>query len=195
MEKIEENVVTKGAKPAEPMQKMSGGEVEDLGGPTPENYKPDDDSAKLKTPGATLKQVKDVVNKGAKPAEGAKGMKEEEEVEGDVVAEDEAKTDEVVAESEESSTEETEVVAEAEETSEEEVIAEEEEEEAIDIDADINALIAGEELSEEFQDKARTIFETAIKTKVATVKEELQGAYEKVLVEEVEAVKLSLIHI
>ena len=48
MEKIEENVVTKGAKPAEPMQKMAG-EVEDLGGPTPENYKPDDDSAKLKT--------------------------------------------------------------------------------------------------------------------------------------------------
>ena len=194
MEKIEENVVTKGAKPAEPMQKMAGGEVEDLGGPTPENYKPDDDSAKLKTPGATLKQVKDVVNKGAKPAEG--GMKEEEEVEGDVVAEDEAKTDEVVAESEESSessTEETEVVAEAEETSEEEeVIAEEEEEEAIDIDADINALIAGEELSEEFQDKARTIFETAIKSKVATVKEELQEAYEKVLVEEVEAVKKDL---
>ena len=191
MEKIEENVVTKGAKPAEPMQKMDGGNVEDLGGPTPQNYKPDDDSAKLKTPGATLKQVKDVVNKGAKPAEG--GMKEEEEVEGDVVAEDEAKTDEVVAESEESSTEETEVVAEAEETSEEdEVIAEEEEEEAIDIDADINALIAGEELSEEFQDKARTIFETAIKSKVATVKEELQEAYEKVLVEEVEAVKKDL---
>ena len=78
MEKIEENVVTKGAKPAEPMQKMAGGEVEDLGGPTPENYKPDDDSAKLKTPGATLKQVKDVVNKGAKPAEAGKGMKEEE---------------------------------------------------------------------------------------------------------------------
>ena len=189
MEKIEENVVTKGAKPAEPMQKMDGGTVEDLGGPTPQNYKPDDDSAKLKTPGATLKQVKDVVNKGAKPAEGGSGMKEEEEVEGDVVAEDEAKTDEVVAE-EESSTEE--VVAEAEETSEEEVIAEEEEEEAIDIDADINALIAGEELSEEFQDKARTIFETAIKSKVATVKEELQEAYEKVLVEEVEAVKKDL---
>ena len=54
---------------------------------------------------------------------------------------------------EESSTEE--VVAEA-ETSEEEVIAEEEEvEEEINIDEDINALIAGEELSEEFQEKAR----------------------------------------
>ena len=43
--------------------------VEDLGGPTPENYKADDDSAKLKTPGTTLKQVKDIVNKGAKPAD------------------------------------------------------------------------------------------------------------------------------
>ena len=32
-------------------------QVEDLGGPTPQNYKPDDDSAKLKEPGATLKQV------------------------------------------------------------------------------------------------------------------------------------------
>ena len=189
MEKIEENVVTKGAKPAEPMQKMAGGEVEDLGGPTPENYKPDDDSANLKTPGATLKQVKDVVNKGAKPAEGGSGMKDEEEVEGEVVAENEVATDEVVAEEESS---EEEVVAEA-ETSEEEVIAEEEEvEEEINIDEDINALIAGEELSEEFQEKARTIFETAIKSKVATVKEELQKAYEEVLVEEVEAVKKDL---
>ena len=46
MENIEENVVTKGAKPADPMP-SSGIPVEDLGGPTPENYKPDDDSAKL----------------------------------------------------------------------------------------------------------------------------------------------------
>ena len=38
-----ENVVTKGAKPAEPMPKLTTGgippTVEDLGGPTPENYK------------------------------------------------------------------------------------------------------------------------------------------------------------
>ena len=87
-----ENVVTKGAKPAEPMPKLTTGgtppTVEDLGGPTPENYKPDDDSAKLKDPSMILKQVKDIVNKGAKPAEPMpKGMKEEEEVEGQVVAE------------------------------------------------------------------------------------------------------------
>ena len=61
MENIEENVVTKGAAKADPMP-SSGIPVEDLGGPTPENYKPDDDSAKLKDPSATLAQVKDVVN-------------------------------------------------------------------------------------------------------------------------------------
>ena len=52
-----ENVVTKGAKSADPMPKLSlttpgqTGSYEDLGGPTPENSKPDDDSNKLKTPG------------------------------------------------------------------------------------------------------------------------------------------------
>ena len=54
---------------ADAMDTSVAGSYEDLGGPTPDNYKPDDDSAKLKTPGASLKQVKDVVNKGAKPAE------------------------------------------------------------------------------------------------------------------------------
>jgi len=185
MENIEENVVTKGAKPADPMQKMSGASVEDLGGPTPENYKPDDDSAKLKTPGGTLKQVKDIVTKGAKPAEGAKGMKEEEtEVEGEVVAEDEQTTEDVVSE-EETTTDE--VVTE-EETTEDEVVAEDK----IDVEEDLNALIAGEELSEEFQEKARTIFEAAIRTKVTEMTESIKAQYEETLVEEVKAIKEEL---
>ena len=185
MENIEENVVTKGAKPADPMPKMSGASVEDLGGPTPENYKPDDDSAKLKTPGGTLKQVKDIVTKGAKPAEGAKGMKEEEtEVEGEVVAENEQTTEDVVSE-EETTTDE--VVTE-EETTEDEVVAEDK----IDVEEDLNALIAGEELSEEFQEKARTIFEAAIKTKVAEMTEAVKAQYEETLVEEVKAIKEEL---
>ena len=77
------------AKPGDPMPSMSGttpgqtGSYEDLGGPTPENYKTDDDSAKLKTPGATLKQVKDVVNAKAKPAMAAPA--EEVEVEEPVI--------------------------------------------------------------------------------------------------------------
>ena len=188
MENIEENVVTKGAKPAEPMQKLTTGgtapSYEDLGGPTPENYKVDDDSAKLKTPGASLKQVKDVVNKGAKPAEGAKGVKEEEEVTGDVVAEEEQTTEDVVSE-EETTTDE--VVSE-EETTEEEVVTEVK----IDVEEDINALIAGEELSEEFQEKARTIFEAAITSKVAEITEGIKSEYEENLVEEVGAIKAEL---
>tara|TARA_B100001250_G_scaffold16626_1_gene14459 strand:+ start:1851 stop:2978 length:1128 start_codon:yes stop_codon:yes gene_type:complete len=195
METQTENVVTKGAKAAEPMQKLSTGGTpatwEDLGGPTPENYKVDDNSAKLKTPGGSLKQVKDVVNKGAKSADSApKGVKEEEvEIEGEVVAEEPTKEEEVVSE-EETSTEE--VVAE-EETTEDEVVAEEQvEEEKIDVEEDINALIAGEELSEEFQSKARTIFEAAIKSKIGELKEQLKGQYEQSLTEEVATVKKEL---
>jgi len=167
-----ENVVTKGAAPADPM--VGGVPYEDLGGPTPENYRPDDASAQLKDPSATLKQVRDIVN--------AKAVREE-EVE---VDEDQ----EIVAESEE--TEE----ADAEEADAEEVEAEGDEEavveEQYDIEEDINALIAGEELSEEFQEKARTIFETAIKTKVSEIKESLQEAYEAALVEEVQTIKEGL---
>ena len=81
MENIEENVVTKGAAKADPMP-SSGIPVEDLGGPTPENYKPDDDSAKLKDPASPLAQVKDVVNAKAMKAEEAETEEEviEEEV-------------------------------------------------------------------------------------------------------------------
>jgi len=182
MENIEENVVTKGAAKADPMP-SSGIPVEDLGGPTPENYKPDDDSAKLKDPALTLAQVKDVVN--------AKAMKAEEaESEEEVIEEEEATTDEVVAEEETTTEEEsTEVVAE-EETSEEETVAEEEEK--YDVEADVAALLQGEELSEEFQSKAKTIFETAIKTKVAEIKEELQESYATALVEELDKIKAGL---
>ena len=192
MENIEENVVTKGAKPAEPMPKLTTGgippNVEDLGGPTPENYKTDDDSAKLKTPGTSLKQVKDIVTKGAKPAEKTPaGMKEEEEKSDDqIVSEEESTTDEVVAE-EETSTDE--VVSE-EETTEEEVV--EEQEEAIDVETDIQALLEGEELSEDFTNKARTIFEAAIRSKVAEMKEQVKSEYEENLIEQVQSIKEEL---
>jgi len=183
-----ENAVTKGAAKADAMPSLTGttpgqtGTVEDLGGPTPQNYKVDDDSAKLKEPGATLKQVKDIVNKGAKPADPMPaGMKEEEEVEGDVVAEDEQVTDEVVSE-EETTTDE--VVSE-EETSEEETVE-------YSVEDDINALVEGEELSEEFREKAATIFEAAINSKVKGIKEELTASYEEKLVEEVASIKEEL---
>ena len=183
-------VVNANAKPADPMPTMADpgtqlGNVEDLGGPTPENSKPDDDSNKLKTPGGTLKQVKDIVTKGAKPADPAPaGMKEEEEVDGEVVAEE--------PEVSEEQTELHNKVEEAIASNEEEVIEEEEETIEVDVEDDINALIAGQELSEEFQEKARMIFETAINSKVAVIKEEMEKKYEEALQEGLEASKIEL---
>ena len=168
--------VNSGAKPADPMPTMADpgtqlASVEDLGGPTPENYKPDDDSAKLKEPGATLKQVKDVVTKKAGKADPMKGMSEEEVTTEDTIEEEEVTTDEVVAE---------------EETTEEEVVAE------YDIEEDVNALLGGEELSEEFKEKAKTIFEAAINAKVSEIKEQIEAEYAAKMTEEVEAAKESL---
>ena len=200
--------VNAGAKAGDPMQKLAPGAVagqtgsyEDLGGPTPDNYKSDDESAKLKTPGATLKQVRDVVNKGAKAADAMKGMKEEEELDSEeVIEEDEevtAEAEEVVSEEEATEAEE-EVVAEEEE-SEEEVVAEAEEieeEEEFDVSEDVSALLEGEELSEEFQEKARTIFEAALRSKVEEIKEGMVAAYDEAyeerLVEEVTEIKSAL---
>ena len=168
-----ENVVTKGAAPAEPMP-TSGIGYEDLGGPTPENSRPDDDSNMLKTPGATLAQVKDVVN--------AKAMKAEEtEVEEEVIEEETEEEEDLEVVGEEGGEE---------ETAEEEV--EEEVEEEFNIEEDVNALLAGEDLSEEFQEKARTIFEAAIKSRVAEIKESLQESYAAALVEELDTIKNQL---
>ena len=173
-----ENVVTKGASPAEPMQKLSGttpgqtGSWEDLGGPTPENYRPDDDSAKLKDPSLTLAQVKNVVNAKASAADAMKSVKEETE-------ETEEDEDGEVEEEEEA----------VEEDGDEEVV---EEEDGFDVEEDVQALLAGEELSEEFQEKARTIFEAAIRSKIVSIKEELQYSYEKALVEQIETIKEGL---
>ena len=113
-----------------------------------------------------------------------KGMKEEEvEVEGEVVEEEEttASTEDVVSEEETSEEETTEVVAE-----------EEQSEPEYNMEEDVAALLSGEELSEEFQERARTIFETAIKAKVSEVQEELKAQYEATLEEEVVAIKSEL---
>jgi uncharacterized phage infection (PIP) family protein YhgE len=178
--------VNSGASAPDPTPSLSGstpgqtGSYEDLGGPTPENYKPDDDSAKLKTPGTTLKQVRDVVNKGAKPAE---AMKEEEDLEDEeILSEEEGDEDEVEGTEDEEGDEEG-----NEEEDEEEVVEEE-----FDIDEDVNALLAGEDLSEEFQEKARTIFEAALRSKVSEIKESLEEQYSNALAEEVEEIKTEL---
>tara|TARA_Y100000593_G_scaffold43665_1_gene83467 strand:- start:694 stop:1887 length:1194 start_codon:yes stop_codon:yes gene_type:complete len=212
----ESNAVTAGAAAADKSLPKAGsnaagvstpgnsGSWEDLGGPTPENYKVDDDSAKLKTPGATLKQVKDVVNKGAKSGvksgdvqPGTKlnsGDEVEVKADQEVVAEEPAKEDEVVAE-EDLKKKVEDAITEEPEAKEDEVVAESSEEEVapeINVEEDVEALLQGEELSEEFQAKAKTIFEAAINSKVATIKEDLEKENSKKLEEEIESKKLEL---
>ena len=166
--KPSKTAVNSGAKPAEGMDTSVAGSYEDLGGPTPENYKPDDDSAKLKEP--KIKTVKDVVNRGAKAADPMPTMSKE-EIE----------------------TEEETVVSEEEATVEEEVVAEEETvEEEVNIEDDVNALLGGEELSEEFREKAKIIFEAALRSKVEEIKESLEERYEARLAEELEGMKGAL---
>ena len=143
------------------------GAVEDLGGPTPENSKPDDNSNMLKTPTGTIKQVKDVITKNAGKADPMPtAPKYAEEAEAD-------ESQEVVAEEE--STEET---------------------EAVDlnsaIEEDVNALLSGEDLSEEFKEKAKTIFEASINAKITDIENQLNEEYEKALNEQVQEIKVEL---
>ena len=163
-----ENPVTRGAKAGEGMPTLANpgaglGGVEDLGGPTPDNYRPDDDSAKFAEP--KVKTVRDVVNRGAAAAEPMQSLSA-----GDTVEAEEGQ----------------EVVAEDESTQEEETPS-------IDIEEDLSALFGGEELSEEFQNKARTIFEAVVTAKVTAVQEEMAAQYEATLSEHLEEVKTELV--
>ena len=137
-----ENVVKKGAAAGDPMI-AGGAQVEDLGGPTPENYRPDDDSAKLKDPGASL---------GKAPVPTAQGATAKEEVE-----------------------------------TEEETIEE------LNVEEDVAALFAGEELSEEFQEKAKTVFEAAVHMRVEQARTQIAEEAEAVLAEQLEGMKSELV--
>ena len=150
-----ENVVTKGAKAAEPMDKVSpsvvpGQSINDLGGPTPENYTNEPEGpAKLKDAAAPLSQVKDVVNKGAGSADGMEKMADAKVVPGSnsggstdsrsAASKAESVPSSVVPGQKKTKKEEVEV--------EGEVVAEEEIEEIsiseIDIEEDVTALLSG----------------------------------------------------
>ena len=75
---------------------------------------------------------------------------------------------------------------------EEEVEEKEEEEEDLDLEEDVKALLEGEDLSEDFQEKAKTVFEAAVRSKIASLKEALETRYASALVEQVEVIKSEL---
>ncbi len=192
LQKMEEAVtqsktaVNANAKPAEPMGKLQNvpqglTPIEDLGGPTPENYSPTNDSAKLKSPGATLKQVKDVVNKNAVKAE-------EVETEEPIISEAEG------AEEEEEKRKKDDDLAGAPNKKKKNGDDEEDDDvkEEYDMEDDVNALLGGEELSEDFKAKAKTIFEAAINSKVAEIRATIEEEYEARIAEEIAEEKEAL---
>jgi hypothetical protein len=159
-ETLEERAVTDGAKKADGMISASIPAPQDtskdnLGGPTNQNYKQDNDSSKIANKG-TSKVSDGHVTKNAKPGDAAPGKLKEEE-----------------------------------ETSEE-VVSETTETEEFSVDEDVNALIAGEELSEEFKEKTKVIFEAAVKAKVAKKEKEMKKEYDDKMCEEIESFKSEL---
>ena len=58
---------------------------------------------------------------------------------------------------------------------------------SLDVSDDVNALVEGEELSEEFKTKAATIFESAVKSKVRAELEKIQEENDKVIEEMAES--------
>ena len=130
------------------------GSVEVLGGPTPFNSKPTDDSNKMKAPSQTQ-----ATPPKTKPS-AASGQKAEFSTKGDVQASHTPEGGENLIE--------------------------------IDVSQDVAALTDGEELSEEFKEKAATIFEAAV---VSRLNEELANVHEEyasALAEEIKGIKTEL---
>ena len=165
---LDESSVTAGAKPAEPQPKLGAdgsslGGIQDLGGPTPFNSKPEGESNKLKTIAGGNAQ-----SPTTKPSD-ASAQKAEFSDKGDVKAGHEPEG-EVIAENH----------------AEEESVIE------VDLSADVAALTEGENLSEEFKEKAKTIFEAAVVSKLNEELERMHEDYAKALDKEIETVKTEL---
>ncbi len=136
---------SKSKSSADPMQKPSSS-VEDLGGPTPQNSKPDDDSAKLKQ--ATKSSA---VAPTTKPSDASAKM-EDKDSEGDIIAEkmhDDEKEDKAMMKKMKMKEK---------------------------MKEDMDALFTGENLSEEFVSKATTIFEAAVIARAEEVIAEAEEA-------------------
>ena len=169
IEKLDEvNVAAKDAAPAETTHLKN--DAVDMGAPVvkPTDKNPDAASkAKQNTSDPALKSAKDGSNPAGKGDMKPTSMKEEEvEIE---------------------ATEDQEVVA-------EEETKEESKEVEIDLSADVKALVSNDaDLSEEFKDKAATIFETAVKTRIQEQTKILEAQYEEKLSSEKETMKEAMV--
>ena len=168
VEKLEEvNVAAKDAAPAETTHLKN--DAVDMGAPV---VKPTD-----KNPDAASKAKQNTSDPAKKSAKD--GSLENDQKPGSSMKEEEVEA-----------TEDKEVVAEdkVEETKEESKEVE------IDLSADVKALVSNDaDLSEEFKDKAATIFETAVKTRIQEQTKILEAQYEEKLSSEKETMKEAMV--
>ena len=160
---------SKKSAPAMPAEKLAG-EVVDLGGPTPQNSKPDDDSNKIDATKAAKSAAAPTTKPSAASADKQDTMKK--------MAEEEQKDDEVISE---------------EETLEETSAMDKKEMMKKKMKEDIDALFSDDStISEEFKTKAATIFEARVLDRVTQIEEEIEGKYAGMLEEAVASIKSDL---
>ena len=197
---------SKSSAPADPAQKLEG-EVVDLGGAT--NTQPDGGDVGKKAAAAATKAPARLADKpvAAEPSPGA--VKEEEESSDEIISEEEldeflnslteeelaaleAKLDEEDAAEGEVELTEEEVAAALAEAREQKVAMIKEKMKTIGIEEDMNALFNGEDLSEDFRNKAATIFESAVIARAIMVVEQLEAEILQAAEDSVEEIKTEL---
>ena len=158
---------SKKSAPAMPAEKLAA-EIHDAGGPTPENYKNDDDSAKI-TPSSKSATAPTTKPSNASPDTQLKMKKEQAESEEEIIAE---KSHEMEDEDEKED--------------KKEMMKKKMKE-------DIDSLFSEDStISEEFKTKAATIFEARVLDRVNQIEEEIEAKYADMLSEAVDQIKSDL---
>ena len=161
---------------AEPMHKLPSSEVEDLGGPTPQNSKPDDDSNKIHASGkAPDNSAKNKASISTKPSAASAKMEEvEDEEDEDLIAEKmhstgmHRKPDGTMMKNSEMKMKKK-------------------------MKEDIDSLFADDStISEDFKERVTTIFEARVLDRVQQFEEEIETKYASLFEESVEEIKNDL---
>ena len=156
---------SKKSAPAMPPEKLPGADAVDLGGPTPQSNKPDDDSNKIDATKAAKSATAPTTKPSAASTDKQDAMKK--------MAEEEQKDEEIIAEK----------------------MHDDEKKEMMKkkMKEDIDALFSDDStISEEFKTKAATIFEARVLDRVQQIEEEVETKYASMLEEAVAEIKADL---
>jgi hypothetical protein len=213
MEAAADILASSKGKNGAPMEKMQGTEVEDLGGPTPQNYKSDDDSAKIHAGKGAKSAVAPTTN-----ASNASAKMEEienyslEELKEFMVSEEFEQLDELSkntlrsylkgsrAENQGSlgsaghmSDKARSLGRTDDDKDDARYQGAKDAKRKLSMKEDIDALFADDStISEEFKSKVSTIFEARVEDRVSQIEEEIETRYAGMLEEAVESVKADL---